>query len=302
MEREQLVQHSGGDLLGSYVFLDDVEKEELVRKITQERLGQDLELIVLDRTLKQSAENMGRDEARMLVNAYYIQQDNRKRAFNQLRAMEQKPHTILQWFADNAHIQEKQIRSVLDVWTNHHPIGKRIRKVKGIGPVIAAGLLAHIDIHIATTVGKIWRFAGLDCTVKWEKGQKRPWNADLKRLCFLIGDCFCKVSGYPDAVYGHMYKQKKAEYTAKNESGGYAERAAQLLLEKKWDKTKAPYKAYMQGKLPLGQIDQMAKRWTTKMFLSHMHQVWFEHEFNRPAPVPYVIAHLNHVDFIPPAF
>ena len=38
---------------------------------------------------------------------------------------------------------------------------------RGIGPVIAAGLLANIDIKQAPTVGHIWRFAGLDPTNKW---------------------------------------------------------------------------------------------------------------------------------------
>jgi hypothetical protein len=44
-------------------------------------------------------------------------------------------------------------------------------------------LLARIDIVKAPTAGHIWRYAGLDPTVRWNKGEKRPWNAGLKVLC-----------------------------------------------------------------------------------------------------------------------
>ena len=69
----------------------------------------------------------------------------------------------------------------------------------GVGPVICAGVIARIDIHRAPTVGHIWRFAGLDPTQKWEKGKKRPWNTDLKRICWLLGESFVKVINNDDA-------------------------------------------------------------------------------------------------------
>ena len=51
------------------------------------------------------------------------------------------------------------------------------RSIYGIWPVLAAGLLAHIDIEQAPTVGHIWSFAGLDPTKKWQPKTTRPWNA-----------------------------------------------------------------------------------------------------------------------------
>jgi len=37
-----------------------------------------------------------------------------------------------------------------------------------------------------------------------------------------------------------------------------------------------------------------------KLFLSHLHAVWYENETGKKAPVPYAIAHLNHAHLIEP--
>ena len=147
----------------------------------------------------------------------------------------------------------------------------------GIGPVIAAGLLAHIDIHKAPTVGNIWSFAGLNPDQKWEKGQKRPWNADLKTLCFKISDSFVKTSNSTKSFYGPIYRSRKVYETQKNELGEYADAAAQVLATKRITEP-ATKKTYESGKLPLGHVDMRARRYAVKFFLSHLHDVmtWFE--------------------------
>ena len=62
-----------------------------------------------------------------------------------------------------------------------------MRSIVGIGPVITAGFLAHIDIAKAPTVGHVpGGSADLDPTVKWDKGTKRPWNVVMKRLCWIV--------------------------------------------------------------------------------------------------------------------
>ena len=85
---------------------------------------------------------------------------------------------------------EGQIKRALEKYVDNHPVGSWLTSIHGIGPVIAAGLLAHIDIARAPTVGHIWRFAGLDPTTKWEKKTRRPWNAALKVLTWKAGESF----------------------------------------------------------------------------------------------------------------
>ena len=89
-------------------------------------------------------------------------QDDRIRAAGQVRSMDNEPHDVLTWLGEQSSVLENQVKGALDVYSAGHPIGQRIRSVDGVGPVIAAGLLAHIDITKANTAGSIWRYAGLD--------------------------------------------------------------------------------------------------------------------------------------------
>jgi len=265
--------------------------------------AEDFDLIKkLDKDIKKAALTLGAAEARYLVDAYYTIQEDRKRTTSQAKQLDGKePNIVIEWFAEQNARLEKQLQVALDVYSYNHPIGSWARSVKGIGPVLAAGLLAHFDIHKAPTVGHFWAFAGLDPTKKWEKGCKRPWNADLKVLCWKIGESFCKLSGPKSAnpsPYGLLYRERKAMEEGKNLAGDYADQASAALASKNYSKETEAYKHYIDGKLPPAQIDRRAKRWTVKVFLSHLHQVWFEHEFKRPAPVPYALAHLKHEHFI----
>ena len=170
----------------------------------------------------------------------------------------------------------------------------------GIGPVIAAGLLAHIDIEKAPTVGHIWNFAGLNPFQDWNKGEKRPWNASLKTLCWKIGQSFVKVSNNDKDVYGKIYKKRKEYEMAKNEAGDYAEQAKQKLERFKIGKDTEAYKYYSEGKLPPAHIQQRAERYAVKMFLSHLHEVWYREHYGTEPPKPFVISQLGHAHYIAP--
>ena len=181
----------------------------------------------LSRDLRVASKTLSDAEARFLVDAYYQMQGNRIRSNNQIRQMKEEPHEVLGWLSIQADILEKSVRASLDVYSDSHPIGQRIRTVVGIGPVIAAGLIAHIDIKQASTAGAIWRFAGLDPTSTWGKGKKRPHNAKLKTLCWKLGESVVKVSNHDDDVYGALYKTRKEIELKKNEDGLFSEQAKQ---------------------------------------------------------------------------
>tara|TARA_R110002020_G_scaffold88008_1_gene216505 strand:+ start:2787 stop:3593 length:807 start_codon:yes stop_codon:yes gene_type:complete len=244
--------------------------------------------------IKKAAIEFTETEARFLVDAYYQRQDERIRAESQVRSMENEPHAILDWLGVQSFALENQLKGVLDVYSSNHPIGRRIRTVVGVGPVIAAGMLAHIDITKADTAGAIWRFAGQDPTLEWKKGQKRPFNAHLKTLCWKLGESFVKVSSHKDDFYGKIYKERKEVEIIKNENMEFKEQAKEKLEKYNIGKTTDAYKAYSSGKLPPAHIHARAKRYAVKIFLSHLHEVWYEHHYGKPAPVPYVFAHAGH--------
>ena len=254
-----------------------------------------LPLSKLSKDVRDAALLIERDEARNLVSTYYGLQKFRLSLRNQERQLvkAEKPHGVVTHFAGELATLEKNMVSVLDKYSYTTEVGEWSRSVLGIGPVIAAGLVAHIDITKAPTVGHIWRFAGLDPTVTWGKGEKRPWNADLKVLCWKIGDSFVKVSGRPDAFYGKIYRERK-EYEVTRDATGYNAETAARTLESKKFKDVATRKIYESGHLPPGRLDLRARRYATKLFLAHWHEVAYKAEFGKEPPLPYPIAHLGH--------
>jgi hypothetical protein len=292
----------------------------------------------LTQDIKAAAKTLTVREARYLTDLYYQFQDNRIRAAGQIRSMVTdevvEPHETLDWVMSQSEKLEISIRSVLGEFAKNRIVGAWSQSIHGIGPVISAGLIANISMRVwvcmasdeeketrrkreeqctqrkpcsmachekpLNTAGMIWRYAGLDPTVKWEKGKKRPWNASLKRLCFLIGECFVKVSNSPKDFYGHFYRQRKEQEIAKNDRGEFAEQAARVLREKNIGKSTDAYKAYSQGKLPPAHIHRRACRYCVKLFLAHWHAVAYRAEFERSAPAPYAMSELGHTDYIQP--
>lgn len=259
-------------------------------------------VIKLSKDERTAAKTLGDDEARFLVDAYYMMQENRIRNGGQVRSMEKtgEPHETLLWLENQNSTLEESIKKALDVYSANHPIGEWLRSVDGIGPVIAAGLLAHLDIKKAPTNGHFWSFAGLDPRMEWKKGEKRPFNATLKTLCWKIGESLVKVSNKDTAFYGQLYKQRKELELAKNEAGEYADQAREKLEKFKIGKDTDAYKAYSQGKLPPAHIHARAKRYAVKRLLSDLHYVWFLHEYGVEPPQPYPIAHLGHAHWVKP--
>lgn len=260
------------------------------------------QLLKLRKDVRAAAVTLTAQEARYLVDSYYIMQEDRKRAHNQVRALDEseEPHEIIDWLATNSQLLENELKKVLDEYANSHKIGVWMNSITGIGPVISAGFLAHIDIEKSPTVGHMWRFAGLDPTVQWLPKQKRPWNAQLKTLCWKAGQSFMKLNNNPNCLYGILYKERKVYEVNRNEAGGNAARAAQILTEKNFGKDTEAYGHLMAGHLPPAQIDARARRWAVKMYLSHMQTVWWWDKYNVPPPVPYVIGIMGHIDYIEP--
>jgi hypothetical protein len=334
----------------------------------------------LTRDLRRGAATLGDNESRFLVDAYYQLQENRKRAAGQERALAKsgEPHEIITWLRTQNAVLESQIKAALDIYTQNHMMGEWMRQVYGIGPVISAGLLAHIKIERCPTVGHIYSYAGIagpetDTELKraiykvayrepipegviphltleppyeatylypdghfhaffqvvvdseaahpaiiasnpqiigvdrsiraysgnrpWKKGEKRPWNASFKTLCWKAGHSFMMFSNDEECFYGQMYRRRKEREVNRNERGEFREVAAKRkdTVDKKTD----AYAAYSKGILPPAHVDAMARRYTVKIFLSHLHEEWYFRHWGKEAPAPYAIAILEHGHYIP---
>jgi hypothetical protein len=290
----------------------------------------------LSRDLLAMSSAMTATQARYYVDEYYVLQEHRIRAAAQVREAEKagEPTALLSWSLVNFKALEADLRKMLGVWANSQPMGVWARSVTGIGAVIAAGLLAHIDIERAPTVGHIWNLAGMSPDIRWEKGQKRPWNAELKRIVWHAGKSFMKFQNHPNDFYGRLYRERKNGEISRNLAGLYADQAAAALQRFRFGDDKLARLWYegcltpeaakdvlalqslaareaavrrlagLPGSgvamLPPSHIEARAIRWVGKLFLAHWHQVAFETFYRRAVPKPFVLAYLDHVDFIPP--
>lgn len=295
----------------------------------------------ISRAVRTSARNLTDDEARFLVDAYYQVQDFRIASRNQIRSIHQQADEgdiqvpFLDWTFDTFEYMEAVIRSGLNYYTDQSEIGRWSKSVVGIGPVIAAGLQAHLAGRDRRTPGQIWAFAGLNPNANWDRGQKRPWNARLKTLCWKLGESFVKVQNRDGAFYGQVYAERKLVEWRRNLAGDYADIANRRVGDAKWEKPgrnlesrlwwRGHYRPlpatttedFLSGghlslvedvgegngipMLPPIAIQERSKRVAVKLFLSHWwHVDWEIRHGSPPDHGPYAIDILGHSGYISP--
>ena len=299
--------------------------------------------------------------ARTLVDLYYTMQEVRKRLANQAtaktRGVDSGEVNVVDFMLTQSTQLEDNAALFLESYVNSHPMWPWFSACHGIGPILAAGLVAHLGSRdLPPTVGHWWRYAGLDPTQDWmaaerlkklweeytgdveqrtrilarlvgrdpetvlrdatvdfKTGEEKkltkasalkslariPFNRPLKTLCWKIGDQFVKLGSREDAFYAKFYRQRKADEILRNESGGRRELAEKTLAEKPNHAQKA---IYAEGKLPDGRVDLMARRATVKLFLSHLHELWWRVEKKSLPPKPFSIGILGHGHYIPPPY
>jgi hypothetical protein len=247
--------------------------------------------------------SQGLTVVRYLVEAYYDQQQFRISSAHRARMSEKAGASafLLTWLADRDRDTEKAIVALLDQYTKLETtgMGQWAQSFVGVGPIISAALLATINMDIATTPSKVWRFYGLDPTVVWKKGEKRPWSALGKQIAFKLGDSFCKFHNRDDCVFGKLYAQRKALEIQRNDNGMNAETARKTLEIKKFSsKAKETRLIYEAGKLPDGRLELRARRWAVKIFLREWWCEAYRRKFKKEPPPPYPIEKLGHSTLI----
>lgn len=253
------------------------------------------------RDAQSSAGLVSRGQIRYLVDTYYQMQHYRIAAHNQVRQAVREPCEALRGVYGAMDACEKGIRSYLGRFADSYTTGLWCRSIVGVGPVITAALLAHLDIRKARTVGHFYSFAGLNPDVKWERGRKRPWNARLRAIMYLAGECFVRTQHRAGQYYGSIYAARKKYEIDRNERGDNREQAARQLADKNIGKETECHRHLTGGKLPPAQIHARARRYAAKIFLSHVHHVMYVEYYGTEPPVPFAFEHCpgDHRHVIP---
>jgi hypothetical protein len=200
------------------------------------------------------------ENMRLSMQKERIQLGNRLDAIN--RGVTQiEPAHITYLFSKVKEIEDYLTETIAEE-VQFHEMWDWMSAVKGIGPGLAASLLAYLDIERAPTVSSLWKYCGQGVTDgqrdRPRKGEKLSYNAKAKRVCYLIATSFLRA-GSP---YRDEYDVAKAYYTENRD----------------WRPA---------------HVDMASRRKMIKMFLSHMWVVW-RYERELEARKPYAMTVLGH--------
>lgn len=159
-----------------------------------------------------------------------------------------------------------------------------LKNVRGVGPTMASVLLSEFDIYKATTVSKLWAFAGLSVVngsaPKPVTGEKLKYNSWLRsKLVGVLADSFIKSK----SPYAEFYNNAKNRYTNREKCN--------LPKDKHGKKTSKV--TWLKNECTKGHVNSMAKRYMIKMFLKDLYLKWREVE-NLPIRPLYQEEYLGH--------
>lgn len=134
-----------------------------------------------------------RDKVRQLLEIYYDVQEVRIRTFNRLRQVGKVEDVN----AKRLKTLEKEIRDYIFREIKYLAVYQKfLSLIKGIGPILAGGLLSYFNPYEAEHASSFWRYAGLHVVngkaPRRERGKKISYNPKAKVLCWKISDSFIK--------------------------------------------------------------------------------------------------------------
>ena len=127
---------------------------------------------------------------------------------------------------------------------------------------------------------------------------KPPYNTDLKVKLWIVADMFVKNKNR-GSMYGQLFDQRLAYEMKKNDNREYADQARHILDTMKINNKKV-IETLNDGKLTQSHLVARARRFSAKLFLSHVYEAMYYAQYHEEAPKSYVIAYLDHHDYVAP--
>lgn len=224
-----------------------------------------------------------------LVGDYYDIQKIRIELGNQINAFadgmsETEEEEVRTRFYVQLHNLEKDIVVYLQRKIYEEPIyTKWLKNVKGIGPILSAGLIAYIgDPQRFATISKLWKYSGYSVDEngradKRHAGQKSNFNIRLKTHIWKIGESFVKTKGGYRELYDTFRKEYDEKWKTPEDCGSVGCKNFKKCLD--------------------GHRYAAAKRKTVKIFLAHL---WMRDRELKglPLELPYILGKEAHSHLI----
>lgn len=179
------------------------------------------------------------ERLRVSVQRQRIQSGNRRSAVE--RGASHNGHELAAYLETMFGDLEQQLGGMIAGAAFEHPAYNWLIRVRGIGPGLAASLLAHIDIERAATISALWRYAGQAVVEgKAERrtaGVKLHYNNELKRICYLIGASMIRSSSPYRAEYDEAkayYDQARPDWTPAHKHNAARRKMIKLFLSHLW--------------------------------------------------------------------
>lgn len=262
-------------------------------------------------------------EARHLMDIFI--QTQKRRVALQLYANAKGPTPAILDMIERLQALEKAAVRYANKVLKGDPTYEWLRSVKGVGPTLAALVMAYVHPSKFPSPAAMWSYLGLTPTKGRDTGD---WNYDRrgKTVAYKLAISQIMVEG----DYRPWYERRKAFEWEKNLRGENAEVARKRANE--YDKSTEAYlwasgaldpvkvrkflsspQPFTPGRLealraepgkgvpmiPPAHVEARARRWLAKLMLDHLWQVHYYYTTGQ-VWVPYAIAHKGHVDRIDP--
>jgi len=210
---------------------------------------------------------------------------------------------------------EEDIKNQIGKLIKDWPVwSKWLVNVKGVGPIIAGGLFAYVDINIAEKVSSLWHFAGqhvVDGQVpRLQKGVRRSWSRRMQVIIWNFGETAVRCGkGYRELFDNRKAKEERNRcFIYRLDNGKSDEDMADFVAGHVLDEAVGKYKVgkFIENKAMAKRIisqlqddeqltleldrkqahvNNRAKRFVRKVFLSHVYEVWRKSEGLSVRPV-----------------
>jgi hypothetical protein len=187
--------------------------------------------------------------------------------------------------------QEDRIAKDLPEAVLDHPIGPWLMAVKGIGPTLAAKLIAYIgDARRFSTPSKLWRYAGYAVidgkAERMIRGERAHFSPILKVALYNVATSFLKTESPYRALYDGAYEYYLRERPQWSGCRSCHSDLGECKAPKVHSKLSARSKTTGWN---TGRVSQAAKRKMLKVFLVNLWEAWYR-MLGTTIPVrPYVI-------------